>query len=68
MSTTVELKDYTDNVLSSFDKKVNAFLLEVKDSVASQAPLNSPVVINGLPKKFRWNYYVGRYEKKHKKY
>ena len=53
MSTTVELKDYTDNVLSSFDKKVNAFLLEVKDSVASQAPLNSPVVINGLPKKFR---------------
>ncbi len=63
MATTVELKDYTDNVISSFDKKVNSFLLEVKDSIASQASLNSPVDTGGLSRSFETDSFVEKKEK-----
>ncbi len=63
MATKVELKDYTDNVLSSFDKKVNAFLLEVKDSVASQTSLNSPVDTGGLSRSFLTDSFIDKNEK-----
>lgn len=63
MATTVELKDYTDKILSSFDKKVNAFLLEVKDSVANQASLNSPVDTGGLSRSFLTDSFVDKSEK-----
>lgn len=63
MATTVELNDYTDNIISSFDKKVNSFLLEVKDSVASQASLNSPVDTGGLSRSFETDSFVDKNEK-----
>ncbi len=63
MSTTVELKDYTDKILSSFERKTNVFLLEVKDSIASQASLNSPVDTGGLSRSFLTDSFVDKKEK-----
>ena len=63
LNTTVELKDYTDKIFSSFDKKVNAFLLEVKDSVSSQAFLNSPVDTAGLSRSFIMDSFIDKNEK-----
>ena len=63
MATTVELKDYTDKILSSFERKANAFLLEVKDSFASQASLNSPVDTGGLSRSFLSDSFVNKSEK-----
>ena len=63
MACTVELNDYTDNIISSFDKKVNSFLLEVKEAVASQASLNSPVDTGGLSRSFETDSFVDKNEK-----
>ena len=63
MATTVELKDYTDKIVSSFDKKVNAFLLEIKDSVANQASLDSPVDTGGLSRSFLTDSFVDKSKK-----
>ena len=63
MAWAVELKDYTDKILSSFERKANAFLLEVKDSVASQASLNSPVDTGGLSRSFLSDSFVNQREK-----
>lgn len=63
MAWAVELKDYTDKILNSFERKANAFLLEVKDSVASQASLNSPVDTGGLSRSFLTDSFVDKKEK-----
>ena len=63
MGTTVELKDYTDKVLNSFERKTTAFLLEIKDSVASQASLNSPIDTGGLSRNFLTDSFVDKSEK-----
>ena len=63
MATTVELKDYTDKICSSFDKKANAFLLEIKDSVANQASLNSPVDTGELSRSFLTDSFIDKKEK-----
>ncbi len=63
MATTVEIKDYTDKILDSFDKKTNAFLLEVKDSIANQTSINSPVDTGNLSRSFLTDSFVDRDEK-----
>lgn len=63
MACTVELKDYTDKLLDRFERKTNTFLLEVKDSVASQASLNSPVDTGGLSRSFLTDSFIEKKEK-----
>ncbi len=63
MATVVELKDYTDKILSSFERKANTFLLEVKESISSQASINSPIDTGNLSRSFLSDSFVNKSEK-----
>lgn len=63
MATVVELKDYTDKILSSFERKANTFLLEVKESISSQASINSPIDTGNLSRSFLTDSFVNKSEK-----
>ena len=62
MDTTIEIKDYTKEILNSFGNKSISFLYEVKDLVADQASNNSPVDTGHLAQSFIDDSYVDEEE------
>lgn len=62
MATKVELKDYTAQILESWETKGKSFMLEVKDLVAGQAADNSPRDSGDLKRSFKEDSYVDEAE------
>jgi hypothetical protein len=62
LATKVEIKDYTEQILASWNEKGGSFMTEVKDLVAGQASSNSPVDTGDLARSFLEDSYVDENE------